>query len=856
MTSLQLFPNVEQKPLVPIEWGTAKLGGNLKVKENIWTPKTPTWQYSGKPIDQHYTLTQLKLSNVRWNDQLLTKPQELDIGKLSIDKPFPAEHPHSSHTSRSAVFPSFANSPEDPKRGVDARKNKPKDAEMPSQPYECTIISKTKGSGLRREIQKLPSEANKDPLVWQGNDNFFQNVKGPEKSQQQLFPSPPKTVIPNLEKRPVDQQVTPKTANALRNIERNQWQTTYDLNHTGIGPLNPLKLDNYDDKKQKYAEIGLIDDKLYPSSVNTFDPPRPFEGRITRGVTPKAKEHSQFDKFQGNPDYIRKMTLTELEEHRLLHGKQYVNLPNKTNPGNKHTSQEWVRTQEESHPDHGLGTLYTSKGRAQTEDIPYKPASAPSPPQEGNYLAPMREAQHDAHQQVEAANRWQVLELHKPHHDLQAMKHKLSKVSGKTQPKVFYNHEGEFTAERAGLYETSYNPYKLANSLDDKHSSTASRMLTGDSHKNALSHPTHLNGEMAALWDQSETQKNPLPNMQEANNHRDVLAPYEQVRDIQKTMLQPNVETADIRVQENGVVLTESTMGESYNSQKFLQENQLSPLIRQEPINLMSYSNQTIDPNVRHAAMSLLKSPPRSSNTGKSVKFNESVEVAVGAGGEPIRLSTASIATPKQTHPVGYSQQNNPPIHQTQPNKLVNENQYQSRQGRYELNQLNSIEENAMAPNTAYISRHINEPAVAENATIAHTVPGTPLRKARPETATNIFASNSTNVAPAGMNKSWEYKTAYMNQFKPEDYSNLNYKTDEAFNYTCGTGLPRPQSNLNLVQDSFSKTKAYKEFHEKFTENNPDLRENIIFGQKHQFYPNNEMNAQVLHDSAPNFHIF
>ena len=62
-----------------------------------------------------------------------------------IDEPFPAEHPYSSHTPRFAVFPKF-DSPDDLTRGVDARTPLPKHPEMPSQPYDVTIISKTKGN--------------------------------------------------------------------------------------------------------------------------------------------------------------------------------------------------------------------------------------------------------------------------------------------------------------------------------------------------------------------------------------------------------------------------------------------------------------------------------------------------------------------------------------------------------------------------------------------------------------------------------------------------------------------------------------------------------------------------------------
>ena len=61
-----------------------------------------------------------------------------------IQKPFPAEHPYASHMSRFDLFPKF-DTPEDAKRGSEARKQTPKNAEMPSQAYDVTIVQKVKG---------------------------------------------------------------------------------------------------------------------------------------------------------------------------------------------------------------------------------------------------------------------------------------------------------------------------------------------------------------------------------------------------------------------------------------------------------------------------------------------------------------------------------------------------------------------------------------------------------------------------------------------------------------------------------------------------------------------------------------
>ena len=62
-----------------------------------------------------------------------------------IRESFPAEHPYSSHVPKFAVFPTFAQVPGDPKRGIAARDNRPKDTEMPANPNDITIIKKIKG---------------------------------------------------------------------------------------------------------------------------------------------------------------------------------------------------------------------------------------------------------------------------------------------------------------------------------------------------------------------------------------------------------------------------------------------------------------------------------------------------------------------------------------------------------------------------------------------------------------------------------------------------------------------------------------------------------------------------------------
>ena len=57
-------------------------------------------------------------------------------------------------------------------------------------------------------------------------------------------------------------QVAPRTANTIKNLERQQWQTTYDLQHTGLGASGPMQLDNYDQKYDNMLLKGMQDDAL------------------------------------------------------------------------------------------------------------------------------------------------------------------------------------------------------------------------------------------------------------------------------------------------------------------------------------------------------------------------------------------------------------------------------------------------------------------------------------------------------------------------------------------------------------------------------------------------------------------
>ncbi|XP_021361900.1 uncharacterized protein LOC110455829 [Mizuhopecten yessoensis] len=825
MTSIQLFPNAEHTPGVPKEWGS----GKFKEDVNVYIPGPPTWQYKGEPIDQFYTLTKLKLSNVRSNDALLSKPQEAPMGEILINKDFPAEHPYSSHMPRYSLFPKF-DSPEDPKKGVAARKVQPINAEMPATAHDVTIVHKTKGHGFRQEVETIPKASEKRALEWSGENGFNQLVKT-HGGKQQFFPIPPKTVAPNLQDRPMEMKVSDRTANALRNVERNQWHTTYDLNHTGLGPANPLKLDNFNDKCAKYEATGLEDDLLYPRSINTIDPPRPFEGRISKMLIPKPPNQKPDKSGDQNAGYVRMQTLHEKEEDRLWNGKKYVSWPDTGKTSTKqHKTLRWNELNNEAHPEVNIDKLNDVTDGEFPGDIPYKPTIGMPDRTEEDYLTSTKVRQDMDFQQMEAQNRFKVLEAQSPGHELTALNCKYQHVTDTEKPRTFYSHEGKYNEERAGMYHTSYLPERLTNSMSGQERSPPEIMNTMHSHVDALNLPTKLNRDMKDALRYSRSLNTSTANLTgDMREAHEVLTPLHHVKEAQKMILQPTEDTARVPVLEKETILKESVTGSSYNTHKFLQDHQLPRFARQEPLNLMSNENQNLA-NVR--LISGLK--PQ-----KSVSFSDSVTVASGDEDGNVRIISAPSRMQR-----GDGKENIPPgkictTQYTSSQALYSPFNDQETQPKHEP----SIFERQM--------RALNEEREMEKQREREMEeqPAISTRQPRRRAATSLdteyhdeYRSLSSNIAPTNLRHSMQFSTAYQNQFPT--YHDLTYKQDPRFMWEPGFGSPRPQTNLINIQDRFSKSSVQKKFHNEFCESNPDLRQNLIKGKKHTFFG---MNAQNLH---------
>ncbi|XP_071478144.1 uncharacterized protein [Diadema antillarum] len=417
----------------------------------------------GLPIDQYYDLTLLKRSNIRSNDQLLPRPTEVDMTKLSIDKPFPAEHPYSSHMSRFAMFPSFSNTPDDYKTGEAARRSLPLHPQIPANPNDVTINYKSKGARDRVETEHIPLDSQKKALSWPG-DIFFQNKKTPTSGQQQFYPIPPKAVIPNHAPRKLDHALDPRTANALRNVERSQWTTTYGRAHAGYGPANALALDNYDEKVDREKATRIEDHSLRPRSYPTFMPPRPLEGRISRLIGPNQMVRCVIK--DGRIAYVPYYPKIEIEMDKV---REHKNLPTETaeqfqDPG---LTLQWKRLEKARHPDLHLRKIEEKKQEALQEidpantlpigDNSYKPLEKVK---ESSYLKKMAEQRREEVEDLSLKSRWKQAEMQEHHHDLQELKRKVDYTTASLQKQVYYDTLHKIYTSKPPFYYDGDNPYE------------------------------------------------------------------------------------------------------------------------------------------------------------------------------------------------------------------------------------------------------------------------------------------------------------------------------------------------------------------------------------------------------------
>ncbi|KAL3060348.1 hypothetical protein OYC64_014831 [Pagothenia borchgrevinki] len=233
---------------------------------------------------QRYNNNGRNKSKVRLNDQLIPKPTDINVAEKMIKIAIPKSHPYSSHISKFAMFPSYR-CPDDPETGVRAASQPFLNPLMPNSAPGVTLLSKAIGSSYRHEILETPIRTTKKAVMWTGEHGFLDHSKPLKGENQVFYPTPPKTVLPNPKLRTLDLSISERTSNMLKNLERTHWVTSYQMHHTGSGPANPLKIDDFQEKICDITGMNSHNAPLRERSFPVFVPSKPRGGCRRREAT-------------------------------------------------------------------------------------------------------------------------------------------------------------------------------------------------------------------------------------------------------------------------------------------------------------------------------------------------------------------------------------------------------------------------------------------------------------------------------------------------------------------------------------------------------------------------------------------
>ncbi|XP_063734491.1 sperm-associated microtubule inner protein 4-like isoform X1 [Eleginops maclovinus] len=114
--------------------------------------------------------------------------------------------------------------------------------------------------------------------MWTGEHGFLDHSKPLKGESQVFYPTSPKSVLPNPKMRTFDLTITERTNNMLRDLERTHWVTTYQMHHTGSGPANPLKIDDFQEKIYDITRMNSHNAPLRETSFPVFVPSKPRGG--------------------------------------------------------------------------------------------------------------------------------------------------------------------------------------------------------------------------------------------------------------------------------------------------------------------------------------------------------------------------------------------------------------------------------------------------------------------------------------------------------------------------------------------------------------------------------------------------
>lgn len=536
MTSLEFFNQHPQNVQIPKNWGNGELR-NVKIDATL--DYSPNYIQKDQPEKQYYQITDLRLSNVRAHDQVEPKLFELDMNEYQISQPFPMKHPFASHIVEKVMFPSFT-APEDPQHGEDILRSTTKiiTKETRAQPEEMRLEQKISGFPYRKEVLKLKLPTQKNGY-WQVDKQLYQNLK-PDR-EQTFYPIPSSILAPNPRKRTFTGSLDPQAWNILRNKERElmQTQNQIDFYKDGLGTRAPFNSDNYHEKQDRLEKTGKTDESM-----------RPYFKRgagLYRGSLDFTVKHKELDLIDKQPEIqIGPYTQIEKDEYRMEAGREYKSYPEiKFNQVNKEPSLKPKREKSAS----SRASLKKS-----AKSITEKAARE-------KYL-------HDKHQRIELLNRFKNLSFIKPENDIKVLrkKHDELEKGGKAalkqnvadHVKTFYNQESKYLSERTELYKTSYNPYELKQFIEMSKPNRDSLSIDGVSCRENVVIP----------GDSYEHRPKLFADRVFGEFDKKKRAPLED------KLVNPQTYTND-KIQEDGFIHKQSIYGDSYNTKKFLQENQL-----------------------------------------------------------------------------------------------------------------------------------------------------------------------------------------------------------------------------------------------------------------------------------------
>jgi len=121
--------------------------------------------------------------------------------------------------------------------------------------------------------------------------------------------------------------------------------------------------------------------------------------------------------------------------------------------------------------------------------------------------------------------------------------------SRKHEVDVFYDHEGRYQRERAGLYKTSYDPRQLAAAMNADERGCGALGDTTALERGALDFPTALNDEMAEAVGRSRSLAGSVPRYHNMPSVYEAVRPFDIAKTMQKRHLQPEPPSVGVRPQ-------------------------------------------------------------------------------------------------------------------------------------------------------------------------------------------------------------------------------------------------------------------------------------------------------------------